>query len=249
VTIAIYCIQHKESGRRYVGKSINVERRLTHHKHTLTSATKSKDVNRHLRKAVQLYGWGAFTTTHLEVFDHVDEVRIAERELYWIDFYRTTERLYGYNIRRDSSTAMIVHEETRALQRLKVGSANPNYGNNWSEEQRARMSDIAVLRHASGKYYGESWRENQRTLSTRAMSDPLVRAKIAASLKIAKRKYNFFQYTRDGKFVDAFHSVDRILELNPSYKWQNIYSVCNDYKPTYMGCIWRKKLKTIDLDL
>jgi hypothetical protein len=35
-----------------------------------------------------------------------------------------------------------------------------------------------------------------------------------------------------------------IIKANPNFKWQNIYSVCNGYKPTYMGFIWKKELKT-----
>lgn len=33
------------------------------------------------------------------------------------------------------------------------------------------------------------------------------------------------------------------LNNYPYYKWQNIYSVCNGYKPSIYGYIWRKESK------
>jgi len=35
-------------------------------------------------------------------------------------------------------------------------------------------------------------------------------------------------------------SVEEIIKFNPNYKWQNIYAVCNGYKPTMYGYIWCK---------
>ena len=48
-----------------------------------------------------------------------------------MDDYKSTDRQFGYNLRRDSSTQMIVHEETKQLLSEKYqGENNPNYGNN-----------------------------------------------------------------------------------------------------------------------
>lgn len=44
-------------------------------------------------------------------------------------------------------------------------------------------------------------------------------------------------------YIKTFDSVEDIILENPSYKWQNIYSVCNGYKKSYMGYIWKKELK------
>ena len=52
-----------------------------------------------------------------------------------------------------------------------------------------------------------------------------------------------YQYSKDGEFINKFDSIKSIIEENPSYKWQNIYSVCNGYKKSYMGFIWKKELK------
>lgn len=36
MTIGIYCIEHVESGKKYVGKSIHIQKRINIHKHYLT---------------------------------------------------------------------------------------------------------------------------------------------------------------------------------------------------------------------
>jgi hypothetical protein len=47
-----------------------------------------------------------------------------------MDNYKSTDREFGYNLRRDSSTQMIVHEETKQLlSKCNLGENNPNYGN------------------------------------------------------------------------------------------------------------------------
>lgn len=59
----------------------------------------------------------------------------------------------------------------------------------------------------------------------------------------SKRKYDFEQYSKDGELLKVWESVEQIVLANPEYKWQNIYSVCNGYRISYRGFIWKKKLK------
>ena len=130
MTIGIYSITHIESGKRYIGKSVNVEARLIQHNSNLTSVNyRPKAVNRHLYGAVQKHGWSAFCVEILERLDSVDELLIAERELFWMDHFNTIDRDKGFNLRCDSSTSMLVHSETRKrLSELFKGAGNPNHG-------------------------------------------------------------------------------------------------------------------------
>ena len=152
MTIGIYCIEHVSSGKRYIGKSINIERRLFTHKCLLQKEKQNlKQVNRHLWNAVQKYGWESFDTYVLQEFPLIDEESMSIAELMWIDYFNTTNRKKGYNLRRDSSTKMIVHDETKLLQSENTqGENNPNFGNYWTKEQKDRMSKIAINRHVEG---------------------------------------------------------------------------------------------------
>lgn len=244
MTIGVYCIEHVSSGKCYVGKSINIERRLASHKYWLTRKEMSKThCNRYLYNAVQKHGWDAFDCYVLQEFPVVDEEVIAVSELFWMEWLNSTERNFGYNLRMDSSTKMIVHDETRVLLReVSTGERNPNYGNYWTERQKKRMSQIALKRHGSG-LYGQEWRDKISRASTELWKDESKRKAMAENVSKAKEKYRFHQYSREGKLIKTWGSVKEIIEENPGYKWQNIYSVCNGYKKTYMGYKWVKEIK------
>ena len=244
MTIGIYSITHVKSGKRYIGKSIDVQARLISHKTNLTSDEyRSKAVNRYLYSAVQKYGWSAFHSEVLESFEGVNESVIAERELFWMDYFNTTDRKYGFNLRRDSSTSMIVHDETRELlSNLFKGAGNPNYGNRWSDEKKQSMSKRVKARHAAGDIYTDAWKKRQSIATSKMWKiNSVGKSAMASKLSKIKQRYRFIQYRPTGEIVSIWGTVKEIVAANPGYKWQNIYSVCNGYKPTYMGYVWKKE--------
>lgn len=242
--IGIYCVEHVESGKRYIGKSKNILTRLKAHAYFTTQPTRSKDCNLHFYNAVQKYGWEAFVCRVIEKFDTLDEDLLKNRELHWMDHFKTCDRNFGYNLRRDSSTKMEVSDETRLrMSEVSKGELNPNYGNNWNDEQKKAMSAIQIDRHKNTDKYGDEWKRKIGEKSTEMWKDDEKRLAMAAKVSVAKEKYDFYQYKGD-ELIAWWSSVKDIVELNPGYKWQNIYAVCNGYKPTYMGFVWEKRLKS-----
>lgn len=63
---------------------------------------KLKRENQHFINAWHKYGRDNFVYVVLETFDFIDDSVLKERELYWMDFYQSHDRDYGYNLRRDS---------------------------------------------------------------------------------------------------------------------------------------------------
>lgn len=63
---------------------------------------------------------------------------------------------------------------------------------------------------------------------------------MAAKVMVARRKWTFRQLDRDGNLIQVWDNIREIIAVNPGYKWQNIYSVCNGYKKTYKGFVWEK---------
>ena len=243
MTIGIYAITHVASGRTYIGKAVNIERRLAFHRKALTGSVRNnKTTNRLLWEDVARYGIGAFAMVVAAAIPERDDKKLFEMELQWINAYMAMG--LSYNLRRDTSDGMFAHDSTRKLlSDLFSGSDNPNYANNWSDEQKETMSNIAKSRHASGEFYGDEWRAKIAASSVETWADPALRARVSRSVSLAKRKYNFIQMDRDGTHIRTWESVEDIVKENPSYKWQNIYSVCNGYKPTYRGFKWSKILK------
>lgn len=240
----IYCIEHTDSGKKYIGKSKHINHRLSQHKCDMKKSVRSPDFNRYLWHAAQKYGISAFKFWVVEYLQPDDEI-LSARELYWMDFYNTCNREYGYNLRRDSSGGMEVHEETRKLISAAVrGENNPNYGNRWTDEMKAAMSADVKRRYAEGLYDKPETKAKrvkaQQEAQARLKADPERFDQMVRKVKEKSQARNkFLQYTREGDFIREWDTKEEILNANPNYKWQNIYAACNGNKPTYMNFIWR----------
>lgn len=245
MTIGVYTIVNNLNGKCYVGKSINIERRLTHHKSRLKSKVHhKKHVNRYLYNSVQKHGWDNFTVTIVKSFDEINEQLISECELYWIDYFNSTDTTKGYNLRRDSSTGMIVSESTRELIRQNnMGVKNPNYGNKWSEDSKQSMSLVKREQHKNG-VYGDEWRKKISVKSEKFWREnPDKKLQMAKKVSLKKQKFNFYQMDNDCNLIKIWSSVEEIIKENPLWKCQQIYSVCNGHKKRIYGYKWKKVLK------
>lgn len=139
VVAGIYCIEHVQSGKKYIGKSVDIARRLSAHRYDLNRETRSRSTNRHLFSAVSLHGWENFTCRIIETLDNPTPELMVARELYWIDFYRTTDRDFGYNLRRDSEVGMQLHPETRQF--FVEHAVRVHTGRKRPAETRKRLSE------------------------------------------------------------------------------------------------------------
>lgn len=149
------------------------------------------------------------------VLEYTEIENLKERELYWILEKDALNKDKGYNMRLDSETKCIVSKETRK----KLSEAQKKRYEN--QDERDKVSE----------FFKEYW------------SNPDNVNKMRKSLKKSKQKYNFIQEDKEGNLIKKWESVEDIINENPNYKWQNIYSVCNGYKKSYRGYIWKKELK------
>ena len=212
-TCGIYIIRNIKNNKVYIGKSINIYKRIIQHVHTLR--TKSKDENIHLIHSWHKYGENSFEYIIVEYLEKNEEL-LAERELYWMKIYNSTNRNFGYNMRLDTSTRCILPQETKdRMSKSKIEMYNnPDYD--------------------TSKHSHTFWKDN-----------PEAKLEMAKKVSKNRRKYTFKQYSINGELIREWESVNSIIEENPNYKWQNIYSVCNGYKKSYMGFKW-EKLKRVD---
>lgn len=88
----IYVITNTVNNKRYIGQSHNIQWRWWMHRYQLRRGTQ---INRHLQSAWNKYGEEAFTFSILEL---CPENKLNEREIYWIEYFQTTNNLFGYNI-------------------------------------------------------------------------------------------------------------------------------------------------------
>lgn len=253
MTIGIYAICNKINGKKYVGKSKHIEHRISSHFCALRKQERDKKkTNRHLFNSFKKYGEDAFYWEILEAFDNVDEALLKERELHYMQLLKTTERDFGYNLRMDSSTNMIVHEETKRLQsEQNTGTSNPNFGNKWSDEQKQNMSKIKKKQFEDGVYDFMKTDEHRKFLSefsTNLWKDEGKKAAMAEKVSLAKSELRFYQYCKvTGELLNVWESIADILKANPDYHRIAIYSVCNGHKKSYRGYVWKSEKKCIEI--
>lgn len=220
--IGVYIITNKLNGRQYVGQSNNIQRRFKEH---CGYANRRTPVTDDIKK----YGVENFTLEVIHPFETVDRETMIALEMYEIRSRQTTDPVKGYN----------------QIEGHMNGDDNPNYGNYWSEDAKRRMGNIKSQQHRNGEIYGGEWKSKIGEKSEKFWKEnPDVKAQMAQKVKKKKQeKYKFIQMTREGEVIREWDTVEEILEANPTWKWQNIYSVCNGYKPTIYGYKWRKELK------
>jgi group I intron endonuclease len=120
----VYCITHVETGRQYIGKSVDIERRWAEHRSARTGWA--------IGHAIRKYGAGEFSFEILERCDSDSEALAAEK--YWIEWYGSVAPV-GFNLTSGGDGA-VPSEETR--KRMSVAlTGRP--GRPHSEEDKAKM--------------------------------------------------------------------------------------------------------------
>lgn len=217
----IYCIRNTVNQKVYIGKSINIRQRMYGHIGSLNSKN-VKEENQHFINAWWKYGSNKFEYLILEILDknqeNIENIS-KDKELFWMDYYESFNREKGYNLRRDSSTKMIVHDETKIKNSIS---------------QKLRFS----------KFTKEEKQQWGQTSSNFWKNNPEIKKQMSEKLSNIQTKYLIYQYSKDGKtLIKIWNKVKDIVIENPTYKTHNIYSVCSGAKPTMYGYRWIKILK------
>ena len=89
----IYVITNLVNGKKYIGQSIDIQARFIRHK-TNGKALKKYVKDSHLYRAMRKYGVNNFS---FEILEECPEGKLNEREIYYIDLYKTYDSDYGYN--------------------------------------------------------------------------------------------------------------------------------------------------------
>lgn len=137
-TAGIYAIRHCESGKLYVGSSINLRARLSRHRTNLRGMMHG---NKHLQNAWNKYGEKAFQFCVLELV--TDRAQLTLIEQTWID--KLNAIASGFNKRPVAATNLGIKlsEETRR----KIALANK--GRRVSEATREKLRQANTGKHHS----------------------------------------------------------------------------------------------------
>jgi group I intron endonuclease len=173
------------SGRLYIGKTYDLRKRVNAYKCDVRKGSKNLKLHNSLRK----YGWDAHV---LEVVEEVSDELLSEREMYWIEYYKTYcyENPKGLNMTKggDGQRSTWMHDVERREKQSEVfsGEGNPFYGKSHTEETKKLLSEkISRINKEQGKKIPEWGVEKGREVVRR----PIV------------------MYDLKGKFVKEFKSL------------------------------------------
>lgn len=131
----IYKLTCSNNGKIYIGKTINLHRRLREHK----NCEKKNEGNCYFQNAIIKYGWNSFIVEILEVFENFDKLtdnkKLLEQESHYIKMFDSSDLEKGYNICKYSSdrTGTICSEESKEKMR------KAKRGRVLSEEHRSKL--------------------------------------------------------------------------------------------------------------
>ena len=154
--IGIYKIENVCNGKKYIGKSNNIESRWIHHKWLLNS---NKHINKPLQNAWNKYGENNFEFSIIHTCNDDSVLPILEK--YYISLYNSFIKNSGYNLTvgGDGCAGRIITDDFRKkigdfhrgkklsqkqVEYMKnnfVGSGNPFYGRSHKEETRKQISE------------------------------------------------------------------------------------------------------------
>lgn len=172
----VYCWTHLESGKKYVGSSVDLYRRFMQYYNIkyITRAAKSSLICRALLK----YGYSSFK---LEILEYSDPSSIIEREQHYIDLLKpeynilqVAGSLFGYkhtpeSLEKMRETALNRSDETKA--RLREAALGKTY--NHTEETKIKLRD-AIL----GKKHSEETKEKLIIIQSNRTKSPVPGFKI-----------------------------------------------------------------------
>lgn len=92
--IGIYKITNLSNNKIYIGQSINIYQRYKAHQQYALNP-KSREYNTPIHNAIRKYGIQNF---QLEILEQCTTEQLDEKEIYWINYYNSTDRAIGYNL-------------------------------------------------------------------------------------------------------------------------------------------------------
>jgi group I intron endonuclease len=211
--IIIYIYQNKINNKIYVGQTKNINKRKSQHKAKILN----KEYRHPLYDSIRKNGLDNFNFLELEQIEDID-ADSAER--FWIQFFRSWDRNFGYNIELGGCKNKTVSEETRK----KISKANKGRCHN-SKEHMDRLHKET----------------SKRRLGTHLSTE--TKNKISKARKGSKHSDNSrrkMSETRikNGTFAGKNNpNFGKVGELNSSAKlnWEIVNNIREDYNQGLKG--------------
>jgi len=237
--MGIYLINNLVNNKKYIGSTINMYMRFHNHLSQLRTKTHK---NCHLQRAFDRDGENNF---QFKIIENIHDVgSLAVREQYWMDYYQSGDRKFGYNLIIDA-VHFTVSEETREKMskskkgkkkseehKIKLHNNLKQYSDNrkWTPSQREKL----MISRRNPPPKSEETRRKSSVLQKGIKRGPLpleVRKKMSASAKgrkkTAEHKMKIGLARKGKKFTEEQRKHASRGQQNRSPEWRAKLSEAN----------------------
>ena len=146
----IYCIENLINNKKYIGQSVNIYSRWSSHKGELN---RNCHHNGHLQNSWNKYGEDNFK---FYIIEKCSKEKLDEREIYYIDTFKTLDDEFGYNDKNggQDGTISIEANERRSKSLKKYYEENPDKREEISKRAFKQWADPTIKAKILGKNNG-----------------------------------------------------------------------------------------------
>ncbi|MCA9735982.1 GIY-YIG nuclease family protein [candidate division KSB1 bacterium] len=145
MTVGIYCFENLIDGKKYIGQSINIERRYKEHfRNFFKSKISDTDENELLWYSVKKYGLDNF---YFYIVEECEECQLDKKEIYYIEKLKSHKTKNGYNICYGGNSPRGVKRSPETIERMRLsrigllsGENHPMFGRKHSKEAKDKIS-------------------------------------------------------------------------------------------------------------
>lgn len=222
MSIGIYKIENKINHNKYIGQSVNIEKRWEYHKYMYTIMTGSK-----LYTAIRKYGIENFS---FEIIEECPVEKLLEREFYWIDYYDSYKHGYNCNPGGTGGTPIPV------VQYDLDGNFIKRFDSLINAAASLNLSKHNLSSCCNGKqksYGGYLWAyEGEKP------PKPYLDKRIGHTTSSAARKIK--QFNKQNEFIEEYISAHEAARQIGKPKCANhITECCQGKRKTCEGYIWK----------
>jgi group I intron endonuclease len=197
----IYSITSSKN-KRYIGstKKSFAQRLKSHYEKLRTN----NHQNEHLQSSYNKYGVECFTFEVLEVIDNDVEIR----EGYWIDFYKSYDREYGYNINKNPLESPSLTEEVK----VKISNTLKRKYKNGELE----VNDTIFKKGSIPWNKGINYNSTEHLRVPKTLTEKSIQRCLNNSKRIRESQPSIEVYDIDYNFINVWNSAKDLEDFSKS---------------------------------
>lgn len=200
----IYSIRNIDNGKLYIGSSSRIKYRVKDHRDALLNGDHHSS---HLQKSWNKYGENKFIFEVIEIItlENSDKTYMLSREQYWIDYLKTYNRDFGYN--------------------MSPSATNPNLGIKRSEETKQKLRDAWVerkIKYGNLKFSSDDRKIAMISRKTRIEESGFTDSELEGRKKMIEKKTGIKQSPEAVlKRNEAVKKIREDMKLNGIESWES----------------------------